>query len=93
MGLAASPKLLMLDEPLAGLNAAEAMAATSAIRAACETFKTTILWVEHNMAAIMSTCRRVVVLSYGRFLADGPPAAIQANTAVIEAYLGQDPCF
>jgi len=85
--LAAEPKLLLLDEPAAGLNATEAQAIDALIkRLAAE--GTTVILVEHNMKLVMGVSDHLLVLDQGRVLAEGTPQQIQANPAVIEAYLG-----
>ena len=85
--LATDPALLVLDEPAAGLNDRETADLAAFIRR-LNAGGLTILLVEHDMGLVMSTCQRVMVLASGRKIADGPPAEIQANAAVREAYLG-----
>jgi branched-chain amino acid transport system ATP-binding protein len=87
--LATDPRLLALDEPAAGMNATE----TGALRALLERIRrdgTTILLIEHDMKLVMSICDRVLVLDYGRPIAEGPAAEVQKNEKVIAAYLGGD---
>ena len=87
IALSAGPKLLLLDEPLAGMNALEvreALAFIDKIRAA----GTTVLLVEHNVRAVMELCDRVVVLNFGRKIAEGLSQDVKRNKDVIEAYLG-----
>lgn len=86
----ARPKLLCLDEPLAGLNNTEMGAALTAMRRIRDEFNTTILLVDHNMRAVMQICERIVVLNHGRKLAEGTPADIRNNPDVIRAYLGDE---
>jgi branched-chain amino acid transport system ATP-binding protein len=87
--LAAEPKLLLLDEPAAGLNATEAQAIDALIkRLAAE--GTTVILVEHNMKLVMGVSDHLLVLDQGRVLAEGTPQQIRANPAVIEAYLGAE---
>jgi branched-chain amino acid transport system ATP-binding protein len=86
--LAAEPKLLLLDEPVSGMSEAEAEAAVTTMRKLAREHGITLVVVEHNMHVLMNLAERVTVLNQGRLLASGTPAEMQANTAVIEAYLG-----
>jgi branched-chain amino acid transport system ATP-binding protein len=85
--LAARPRLLLLDEPAAGLSADETKRLSSAIRAIAER-GTTVLLIEHDMKLVMNTADTIAVLDFGRKIAEGPPTAIRENPAVIAAYLG-----
>ncbi len=86
--LAAEPRLLLLDEPVSGMSEAEAEAAVTTMRKLARDHGITLVIVEHNMHVLMNLAERVSVLNQGRLLASGTPVEIQANTAVIEAYLG-----
>jgi branched-chain amino acid transport system ATP-binding protein len=87
--IAAKPWLALLDEPLAGLNPTETRQIMSVIRQIREMHKISILWVEHKMDAVFSLCDRIVVLDYGKKLAEGEPKEIATNKKVVEAYLGE----
>lgn len=85
--LATEPKLLALDEPAAGMNATEKNGLQSTLEAINKDGKT-ILIIEHDVKLVMGLCDRVTVLDYGKVIAQGDPASVQRNAAVIEAYLG-----
>ncbi len=87
--LAAKPRLLLMDEPAAGLNDTETMELCNLISRICESGITIIL-VEHNMSLVMEISHHVLVLNYGELLAQGSPYEIQHNSEVIAAYLGED---
>jgi branched-chain amino acid transport system ATP-binding protein len=86
--LAAEPKLLLLDEPMAGMNVEEKQDMCRFILDVNQQFGTTIVLIEHDMGVVMDLSDRVVVLDYGRKIADGTPAEVRASQDVIDAYLG-----
>jgi len=88
--LAAKPKLLLLDEPAAGMNPQETTELMHLIRWIRDEFKITVLLIEHDMGLVMGVCERIYVLDHGQMIASGTPEEIRANPKVIEAYLGQE---
>ena len=90
--LAGRPKLMLLDEPAAGMNHAEKHELMALIEKVRREFKLAILVIEHDMKLVMGICERILVLDHGQCLAEGKPEQIQNNSKVIEAYLGvEDP--
>ena len=88
--MATEPKLLLLDEPAAGMNPQETHELMEMIRWIRDEFKLSILLIEHDMGLVMGVCERIYVLEYGMKIAEGTPAEIKANKRVIEAYLGEE---
>ena len=89
--IAAKPGLALLDEPLAGLNPTETEIIMALIEEIREEHGISILWIEHKIDAVFNVCDKVVVLDYGRKLAEGNPEEVANNEKVVEAYLGESP--
>ena len=87
--LAGRPRLLLLDEVMAGLTDTELAASVRIVRGVRDAFGTTILWVEHVMSAVIELAERAVVLNFGKVLAEGTPEVVMRNAEVIDAYLGE----
>jgi branched-chain amino acid transport system ATP-binding protein len=90
MSLSTDPKLVLLDEPMAGLAEAETARIIGVIRDLHERLGLTVLFVEHNMRVVLSLAHQITVLDRGKLLAEGPPSEIASNEAVREAYLGKE---
>lgn len=91
--LATRPKVLLLDEPAAGMNPLESRELMKFILEIQEKFKLTIVLIEHDMKVVMGICKRILVLDYGKTIAEGNPKEIQHNPEVIKAYLGVEATY
>ena len=87
--LALKPRLLLLDEPTAGMNSTESSFVLDLIRRIRDQYQLTIILVEHNMPLVMRLCERIQVLNYGQIIAEGTPEEVRGDPRVIESYLGQ----
>ena len=87
--LATNPKVLLLDEPAAGMNPSETSELMTTIKDIRDKFDVAIILIEHDMSLVMGICERILVLNYGLIIAQGTPDEIKSNPVVIEAYLGQ----
>lgn len=87
--LATEPKLLLLDEPAAGMNPNETAELMKTIRFVCDHFDMTVLLIEHDMKLVSGICERLTVLNFGHMLAEGPTSEVLSNPEVIKAYLGE----
>lgn len=88
--LATNPKMLLLDEPAAGMNPQETLELMEFIKQIRDDFHLTIMIIEHDMKVIMGICERIYVMDYGKLIAEGNPQQIQSNPTVIKAYLGEE---
>lgn len=88
--LASNPKVLLLDEPAAGMNPSETAELMQTIKTIRSQFSVAILLIEHDMKLVMGICERIYVLNYGRVIAHGSPEEIRNDPEVITAYLGTD---
>lgn len=88
--ISGQPRVLLLDEVMAGLNDAELDASVDIVRTIRDRFDITVIWVEHVMKAVLSLAERVVVLNFGKVLTEGQPQDVMRDSRVIEAYLGEE---
>jgi branched-chain amino acid transport system ATP-binding protein len=89
VALAASPRLLLLDEPFTGMNPGETQAMMAHVRQLRDERRITLMLVEHDMRAVMDLCDTITVMNFGRLLAEGAPEAVRSDPRVVEAYLGR----